>query len=579
VIDRQYIWRTTLVVVLLLAAWSGLAVRLGMLHLNDNVKLRDRIQRMRIVQEELRVGRGRVLDRNENILALDLPVKDIRVDPVVVLSNGQARVISQVLARTLDLPYKQVYDRVNRPGRRDEPIMRFATEEVADRVARLKMPGVFFRSQTMRFYPHTTLACHVLGFSNMEGVGSAGIEQRLDSYLKGRSGFRESLRDGKRHELPDRRKIVIAAEEGADVHLTLDMNVQYYLEKALDAAMTNFNPEAAWAIVQDVRTGFILGMASRPAYDLNIFNETGPDIRLNRAIGVNYEPGSVFKIGVVAAAINEGLIATNDLFDCENGMWFYAGRPLKDFHPYGILDVTGILRKSSNIGAAKIAVMLGPERLYRYLKEYGLGRTTGIELPGEETGILNPVGKWAKVDITRIAMGHTVAVTALQMLNMICCIGNDGFLMKNHIVRKVVDKDGVVLFENKPEAVSRPITERTAALMRQMLMEVTREGGTGTRAAIPGFNVAGKTGTAEKIQDGRYVHNANVSSFMGIFPAERPEIGIVVVLDNPQPLRTGGVTAGPVFAQIAEPVARYLDIQPVNATEMGYYQRMLEDEP
>ena len=165
------------------------------------------------------------------------------------------------------------------------------------------------------------------------------------------------------------------------------------------------------------------------------------------------------------------------------------------------------------------------------------------------------------------------------MLNMICCIGNDGFLMKNHIVRKVVDKDGVVLFENKPEAVARPITERTAALMRQMLMEVTREGGTGTRAAIPGFNVAGKTGTAEKIQDGRYVHNANVSSFMGIFPAERPEIGIVVVLDNPQPLRTGGVTAGPVFAQIAEPVARYLDIQPVNATEMGYYQRMLEDEP
>lgn len=578
-IDRQYIWRTTLVVVLLLAAWSGLAVRLGSLHLNDNVKLRDRIQRMRTVQEELRVGRGRVLDRNENILALDLPVKDIRVDPTVVLSNGQARVISQVLARTLNLPYRQVYERVNRPGRRDEPIMRLATEEVADSVARLKMPGVFFRSQTMRFYPHTTLACHVLGFANMEGVGSAGIEQRLDSYLKGRSGFRESLRDGKRHELPDRRKLVIAAEEGGDVHLTLDMNVQYYLEKALDAAMTNFNPEAAWAIVQDVRTGFILGMAARPAYDLNIFNETGPDIRLNRAIGVNFEPGSVFKIGVVAAAINEGLIATNDLFDCENGMWFYAGRPLKDFHPYGILDVTGILRKSSNIGAAKIAVMLGPERLYRYLQEYGLGRTTGIELPGEETGILNPVGKWAKVDITRIAMGHTVAVTALQMLNMICCIGNDGFLMKNHIVRKVVDKDGVVLFENKPEAVARPITERTAALMRQMLMEVTREGGTGTRAAIPGFNVAGKTGTAEKIQDGRYVHNANISSFMGIFPAERPEIGIIVVLDNPQPLRTGGVTAGPVFAQIAEPVARYLDIRPVNATEMGYYQRMLEDEP
>lgn len=578
-IDRQYIWRTTLIVVLLLLAWSGLAVRLGMLHLNDNVKLRERIQRMRTVQEELRVGRGRVLDRNENILALDLPVKDIRVDPTVVLSNGQGRVISQILARKLQLPYQEVHDRVHRPGRRDEPIMRLATEEVAASVACLKLPGVFFRSQTTRVYPHNALACHVLGFANREGFGSAGIEQRLDSYLKGRSGFRESLRDGKRHELADRRKIVVAAEEGADVHLTLDMNVQYYLEKALDSAMETFHPEAAWAIVQDVRRGFILGMAARPAYDLNLFNETGPDIRLNRAIGVNYEPGSVFKIGVVAAALNEGIIATNDLIDCENGMWLFAGRPLKDFHPYGILDVTGVLRKSSNIGAAKIAVALGPERLSRYLQEYGLGRATGIELPGEEAGLLHPVAKWAKVDITRIAMGHTVAVTALQMLNIICCIGNDGFLMKNHIVRKVVDNNGVVLFENKPEAVARPITERTAALMRQMLMEVTREGGTGTRAAIPGFNVAGKTGTAEKIEDGRYVHNANISSFVGILPAERPEIGIIVVLDNPQPLRTGGLTAAPVFAQIAAPVARYLDIRPVNATEMGYYQRMLEDEP
>ena len=282
---------------------------------------------------------------------------------------------------------------------------------------------------------------------------------------------------------------------------------------------------------------------------------------------------------MVAAALNEGLISTNDVFDCENGMWFYAGRPLKDFHPYGLLDVTGILRKSSNIGAAKIAVMLGEERLHRYLSAYGLGRPTGLEVPGEEAGILSPWARWAKVDITRIAMGHSVAVTALQMLNILCCIGNDGFLMKSHLVRKVVDKNGVVLQETKPEALARPITERTAGLMRRMLTEVTREGGTGTRAAIPGYNVAGKTGTAEKIVDGHYVKNANVSSFMGLLPAERPEIGIIVVLDNPQPLRTGGVTAGPVFAQIAAPVARYLDIRPVDAGEPVAYDPILEGVP
>ena len=278
----------------------------------------------------------------------------------------------------------------------------------------------------------------MLGYSNKEGVGSAGIEQRWDPYLKGRPGLRQSERDGNRREIYTRRSLEIDPQEGADIYLTLDQNIQYFTEKALDFAMTNFNPKAAWAIVEDVRTGAILAMASRPAYSPNEYNSTEADVRLNRAVGVNYEPGSVFKVGVVAAALNEGLVATNDLFDCENGMWYYAGRPLRDFHPYGTLDVTGILRKSSNIGAAKIAVMLGEARLHRYLTAFGLGKPTGIEVPGEEIGLLHPLSKWSKLSITRVAMGHEVAVTALQMLNVMCCIGNDGFLMKPHLVQKVV---------------------------------------------------------------------------------------------------------------------------------------------
>ena len=481
------------------------------------------------------------------------------------------------------MPYDQVFARVNKPGDPYEPVARLVREEVAEKVMRLQLKGVYPEPLTTRYYPHDSLGCHLLGFSNAEGVGSAGLEQRWDAFLKGRPGLRQSERDGVRREMVLRRKLQVDPQEGADVHLTLDLNVQYFVEKALDAAMTNLQAEAAWAIVQEVRTGAILAMASRPAYDLNAYSKTAPETRLNRAVGVNFEPGSIFKIGVVAAALNEGLVATNDVFDCENGMWFYAGRPLKDFHPYGDLDVAGILRKSSNIGAAKIAVLLGEERLHRYLSAYGLGRLTGIEVPGEETGILNPWRKWAKIDVTRVAMGHSVAVTALQMLNVLCCIGNDGFLMKSHVVRKVVDVDGVVLQENKPEALARPITERTAALMRQMLAEVTRPGGTGTRAAVAGYSVAGKTGSAEKIVAGRYVKNANVSSFMGMLPAERPEIGIIVVLDNPTDpatgLRTGGITAAPVFAQIAEPVARYLDVRPLDAAEMVYYQKILGGAP
>ena len=290
--------------------------------------------------------------------------------------------------------------------------------------------------------------------------------------------------------------------------------------------------------------------------------------RANLSVGASFEPGSIFSVGIIAAAINEGLISTNDLFDCENGEWIYEGKPLKDFHPYGTLDVTGILRKSSNIGTAKIAVMLGEETLHRYLAAFGFGKPTGIEISDEESGLLQPLSQWGKMDLVRLAMGHAVRVTALQMLKMLCCIGNDGSLMKPHLVRKVVGKDGEILLENKPEVVAQPIGAPTAELMRRMLVEVTREGGTGTRAVVKGFNVAGKTGTAEKIENGRYVANEYVASFMGILPAERPEIGIIVVMDNPQPQRTGGVSAAPVFAQIATDVISYLDIQRIDSKPM-----------
>ena len=343
-------------------------------------------------------------------------------------------------------------------------------------------------------------------------------------------------------------------QEGADIELTLDNDIQQYVVRALNEAMTNSRPQAAWAIVEEVRTGAILAMASLP--------KSNPP----PATGTIFEPGSIFKVGVVAAALNEGLISTNDQFDCENGVWSYEGKPLRDFHPYGVLDVTGILRKSSNIGAAKIALKLGEEPLYRYLAAFGFGKPTGIEIPGEGSGLLRPLSEWGKADITRVAMGHTVAVTAMQILNVLCCIGNDGSLMKPHLIKKVVGKDGVVLSESKPEVIAQPISAATAKLMRNMLVAVTREGGTGTRAAVKGFDVAGKTGTAEKFKDGRYMADQNIVSFMGILPAERPEIGIIVVLDDPQPLATGSMAAAPVFARIAESVVRHLDIRPVDSS-------------
>jgi cell division protein FtsI (penicillin-binding protein 3) len=563
-------WRAASVAVALLGIWAALAMRLAHLHLAPNESLKARVRNMRNVRQEILVGRGRILDRNGNLLALDLTLQNVVVTPMEIVASNQTRVVSAHLARVLGLPFEEVYDRVNRPHRKYEAIKRRVPESVAEKVARMQLTGVRFEPESTRHYPQGNLACQVVGFSNHEGVGSAGIEQRWDYRLKGVPGFRISEKDGNRREIYSRRTLEVDPQEGANVYLTIDQNVQYYTEKGLEWGLAEFNAHAGWSIVQEVRTGEILAMASRPAFDLNEFNKTGLEIRRNLAIAYNFEPGSIFKVSTVAAAINEGIVGTNDLFDCEMGRWRMGRRVLRDYSPHGLLDVTGILRKSSNIGTAKIAMMLGDETFHRYLTQFGIGRSTGIELPGEEAGILHPLSRWGKMSSASVSMGHEVSVTALQILGVLACIGNDGYMMRPRIVQKVVDKDGVVLEESKPEVVARPITERTAELMRKMLLEVTKDDGTGRRAAIPGYAVAGKTGTAEKVVDGRYVRNQNVASFIGLLPAERPQIAIIVVLDDPQPaLRTGGTTAAPVFAKIAEPVARYLDILPSDPVEVA----------
>ena len=341
----------------------------------------------------------------------------------------------------------------------------------------------------------------------------------------------------------------------AVVELTLDDGIQLIVERALDAAMTDFRPDAAWAIVEKVGTGEILAMAARSSDGGGEAAAGMQSARMNIAAETVFEPGSIFAVGIVAAALNEGLVDANSLLDCENGEWAYEGKPLKDFHPYGTLDVTGVLRKSSGIGTAKIAALLGEERLSRYLADLGFGKPTGVEIADENPGCLRTSSEWGKPDIARMALGHGATVSALQLLNMLCCIGNDGTLMRPRLVKRVVGKDGYILMENGPEVVAQPITAATAKLMRNMLVEVIREGGTGTKAAVKGINVAGKTGTAEKIKDGHYVATEKVVSFMGILPAERPEIGIIVVLDNPQSEFTGSTSAAPVFATIAEAAA------------------------
>lgn len=561
-ISRGQLWRIRFVSAGMLLVMAGLGARLAFLHLGPKEEMRDRVFRARNLEQTILAERGRILDRNQNILALDLPVKDVWVCPTTILDNGHAQFITQHLARILQLDPAFVFSRINRPGRRFEYIERFVPRDTAEQIARMQLTGVHFDEVTARHYPHGTLMSHVVGFSNFEGVGSAGVEQRMNGYLRGRTGLRVSERDGRKSELYTRRRLAIEPQRGADVYLTLDQHLQFMLEESLDRALEEYNAQSAWAIIQQVRTGEILAMASRPTYDLNEFRFTPDEVRRNRALSYNFEPGSTFKVLVIAAALNEGAVRPGQRFDCEHGQWFYGGRPLRDYRPHGVLDVRDILQKSSNIGSAKIALEMGDARLEQYLRDFGIGSLTGIDMPAEEAGILASRSQWTRISSTRLAMGHEVAVTALQLLNAVNAIANDGFLMRPYVVQRVVDERGRMVHETEPQVVGRPIREDTARLMRDLMSRVTEEGGTGRQAAMDLYRVSGKTGTAQKPIPGGYSDRANIASFVGFLPADRPEISMIIVLDEPQPLRTGGATAAPVFRDIADQAVRYLGIPP-----------------
>jgi len=560
--DRVYIWRVFLVTLALLAVWAGLGIRLAFLHLGPNEELREKVLNRRHRETTIVGRRGRILDRHGYPLALDVAAHNVWADPKEVQASGRISLVASYLSHLLNKQPAMVFERLQRPGRRFEYIDKRVQVDVAEQLRRMRLDGVYFEDTTCRRYPNDPMLCHVIGFANDEGVGSAGIEQQMDQYLRPRHGVRVTQRDGIGHEIYANRGLEIQPQPGADVTLTVSQQLQYYVEEALDQAIRIHNAESAWVIVERVRTGEILALASRPSYSLQNFRGETKEAMRNRAIAYLYEPGSTMKACVLAAALNEGIVNPDEIVNCENGMWVYGGRTLQDYHPESLLSVRDVIKKSSNIGMAKIGLRLGDRHLENYLRAFGFGRATEIDLPGEESGIFHGRSRWSNLSITRISMGHEIAVNALQLLNAYCCIANDGFLMRPYIVSSVQDENGLQIVRREPEVVGRPIRPETARLMRQLLVRVTEDGGTAKRARVEGYSVAGKTGTAQKPIPGGYSDTENIASFVGFLPAEKPEIGIVVVVDNPQPVRTGGAVAAPVFKQIAEVAVRCLDIPP-----------------
>lgn len=562
--ERRSIARLYMAATFLCLALLGVTSRLAYLHLQPDSEARKKADQIRRFKKELAGSRGRILDGSpaRNILAMNLAVKDVCMDPSVVSRCGQPDLVVSELAETLSVPADQIRERLKRTESRFAYVRRFVPEDQVEPLARMKLPGVFFQDAYARHYPHGAFMCHILGFANVEGVGGAGVEQEMDRFLRGAPGVVESRIDGRRRELYIQRTREIAPQAGTDILLSIDQNAQYMLEKSLQEAVERHQARGAWGIVQRIRTGEILAMACLPTYDLNGFREAPDDRKLNRALGYVYEPGSVMKAVTIAAALNEGVVTPSTVFDCESGSWLYQGKILRDFHPYGNLTVADIVKKSSNIGSAKIALLLGEQRLDQYLRAFNMGRPMGIDLPGEEGGILPPLARWSRLSCSRIAIGQGIGVTALQMLGVYAAIANDGFLMKPHVVQRAVRPDGTTVYQAEPAVLSRPIRGETAAIMRELLGRVTEEGGTGTKAAVPGYKVAGKTGTAQKAVAGGYSDSAYMSSFVGFLPTDQPEVAIVIVVDEPQPLHTGGIVAAPAFRAVAEQLVRYLDIPP-----------------
>jgi len=564
----KYKGRTVLMAAVIVAAFIGLGVRLAFLHLKPSPGTLERIGNGRHLEQEIRGPRGRVLDRNGNIFAVDIAAKHVCADPKFIFEHGDIQAVCTALAEHLSLDRTALWKLLDQPKRQYVRIKKFMRKEMIEPLQKMHLKGVIFEDVPIRDYPKGALGAHVIGFANHEGVGSAGVEQRMNSYLQGSAGLRISQKDGRRREIYSRRTVDIEPQSGGNVYLTIDQQIQHFAEKALDDLVAKYRPDGAWAIVQNVRTGEILAMASLPTYNPNRFNTAPAEWRRNRAVNYTYEPGSTMKAMVIASALDCGAVRATDVFDCENGRWFYGGRALHDSHGEGLLPVADILKKSSNIGAAKIALQMGNKKVYQCFRDFGFGAQNGIELPGEDAGIVWPVRRWSKISITRLAMGHEVLVTSLQMLSAFSAIANDGIRMRPCIIRRIVDAKGDTILEAFSQEVGRPIRPETARQMRRLLARVTQPGGTGTKAALRGYLVAGKTGTAQKpnLEEGGYYHNKYIASFVGFLPAENPAVSIIVVADEPRGAHYGGTVCAPYFREISDQTMRYLRVPPEGFT-------------
>jgi len=502
---------------------------------------------------ELEPRRGAIYDCNLKAQAFNMSMDSLYAVPNVI--KNKESVISQ-LQPILGVERGYLTERINRK-KSFIWLVRKITPEKSQEIKVLNIKGLGFMKETKRIYPNSYLASHVIGFSGMDNIGLEGVERSFNNYLKGTPGWAIFLRDARLKKLDIWEKMVLP-QDGMDLVLTIDEVIQYIAERELDKAFKKSRAKGASIVVMDPHTGRILAMANRPTYDLNDHSGVSKDSMRNRAICDLFEPGSVFKIVTASAALEEKKVTESDVIFCENGAYPVAGRILHDHTAHGNLTFKQVIEESSNIGTVKVAQLLGPDTVYRYLKAFGFGAKLGVDLSGEISGLIIPVRSWSKSSIINIPMGQGVGVTALQLVSAISVIANGGQLMKPYIIDSVRDNQGRIIKQNKPVLIRKVISVDTAMRIKKILTGVIEEG-TGRLAKVLGFSAAGKTGTAQKLEaNGTYSHDKFIASFIGFAPAEDPLLAVVVTVDEPRGSYYGGVVAAPVFQKVAGDVIRYL---------------------
>jgi len=535
------------------------------LQVRDADRLRGMAEEQYLREIELPPRRGRILDRNGAELASTADVDSIYCNPRQLPDPRDA---ARRLARVLGLERADLEKKLSQ-RRFFAWVKRKVTPDEVTAVKALGLPGIAFTREPRRFYPNRTLAATIMGHAGSEGNGLEGIELSLDKQLRGTPSSVQGMRDALGRDIAlegsgEGSSDGVASSAGSDVVLTIDRYLTFITERALAAGAAEHHAKAAVAIMMDPRSGEVLAMAAVPTYNPNDPQGAAEAGARNRAITDAFEPGSTMKTFTIAAALDAGVVKPDDRFDCLMGRMMVGKYTIHDTHPHGVLTVADVFKFSSNIGATKIARKLGRDQLAEALARFGFGKQTGIGLPGERAGIVRPVDKWGDIGFANVSFGQGLTVTPLQMLTGVSAIAGGGIYRQPRIVARIVQADGSV--DMLPAAPERRVMAPAAArTMLSIMRGVTEQGGTAKQAAIDGYAVAGKTGTAQKVANGHYDASKWVSSFVGVVPAEDPRLALMIIVDEPQGGHLGGAVAAPIFKEIAEQSLRYLHIPPTTA--------------